>query len=129
MIVEDNDLNAEIVPALLQAQGATTVRAANGKEAEELFSASSPAAFDVLLMDIQMPELNGLEATAAIRSPSRDDAKTIPIIAMTATAFKEDERAELAAGMTGFVTKPIALSELFRKVGRALTGSHPETRI
>ena len=116
-----------ILPTQMQAAEQTAFAA--GLSPLLTMETAARAAFDVLLMDIQMPELNGLEATAAIRSPSRDDAKTIPIIAMTATAFKEDERAALAAGMTGFVTKPIALSELFRKVGRALTGSHPETRI
>lgn len=120
LIAEDNDLNAEIVTALLQSQGVVITRAETGKRALELFEQSAPGTFDVVLMDIQMPEMNGLEATAAIRSLGRSDAGSIPIIAMTANAFKEDEKAALAAGMTGFISKPIDVSRLMEELCRVL---------
>lgn len=120
LIAEDNDLNAEIVTALLHAQGVTVTRAETGRRALELFEQSAPGAFDAILMDIQMPEMNGLEATAAIRSLGRPDAGSIPIIAMTANAFKEDEKAALAAGMTGFISKPIDVSRLLEELCRVL---------
>lgn len=113
LVVEDNDLNAEIAMELLAEQGAVASRAVNGKNALELMEHNLPGAFDIILMDIQMPEMNGLEATAAIRSLDRADAKTIPIIAMTANAFKEDEDAAMKAGMTGFVSKPIDVNSLY----------------
>lgn len=113
LIVEDNDLNAEIAMELLTEQGAAVSRAVNGRDALEVFEQERPGAFDIILMDIQMPEMNGLEAAAAIRSLDRADAKTVPIIAMTANAFKEDEEAAINAGMTGFVPKPIDVNSLY----------------
>lgn len=116
LIAEDNDLNAEIAASLLQMQGAMTSRAIDGRETLEKFERSRPGEFDAILMDIQMPEMNGLEATRAIRALMRPDAKTIPIIAMTANAFKEDEDAALESGMSGFVSKPIDVSNLYSKL-------------
>lgn len=113
LVVEDNDLNAEIAMELLISKGAIVSRAVNGRNALELFQQKEPGTFDVILMDIQMPEMNGLEATAALRSLERADAKTVPIIAMTANAFREDEKAAMEAGMTGFVSKPIDVTNLF----------------
>lgn len=113
LVAEDNDLNAEIVIELLHAQGAEVVRAENGKIALEMFEHSRIGEFQAILMDILMPEMDGLEATAAIRSLTRRDAGTIPIIAMTANAFKEDEQSAMAAGMTGFLSKPVNVSLLY----------------
>lgn len=113
LVVEDNDLNAEIAMELLGERGAIVLRAENGRAALELFERESLGTFDIILMDIQMPEMNGLEATASIRSLNRADAKTVPIIAMTANAFREDENAAMEAGMSGFVSKPIDLNSLY----------------
>ena len=120
LLAEDNDLNAEIAVELLQFQGAEVRRAENGAIALEMFKQSRPGEFGCILMDIMMPEMNGLEATVAIRALPRPDAGTIPILAMTANAFQEDREAALAAGMTGFIPKPIDMSLLFRELRRAL---------
>lgn len=123
LVAEDNDLNAEIAMELLHARGAEVTRAVNGKAALEIFEREDPGTFDMILMDIQMPEMNGLEATSAIRSLRRADAKTIPIIAMTANAFKEDERQAMEAGMTGFVSKPINVSGMYGILQEALSST------
>lgn len=120
LIAEDNDLNAEIVMELLHAYGADTTRVENGKAAVEKFEQEGPGTFDIILMDIQMPKMNGLEATSAIRKLEQEDARTIPIIAMTANAFKEDERAAMEAGMTGFISKPIDVDTLYGHLKDAL---------
>ena len=120
LFAEDNDLNAEIAMELLGAQGADIQRVENGKLAVERFEASTPGEFQAILMDIQMPEMNGLNATKAIRSLDRPDAQTIPIIAMTANSFQEDVDAALAAGMSGFVSKPVDIDVLFRELHRTI---------
>ena len=121
LLAEDNDLNAEIAIELLQTQGAVVSRAENGKKALSLFEESSVDTFQIILMDIMMPEMNGLEATAAIRALARPDAKTVPIIAMTANTFKENVESALEAGMTGFVPKPIDIEFLYKELNRALS--------
>lgn len=113
LLAEDNDLNAEIAIELLQIQGAIVQRAINGKEALELFQNSASGEFQIILMDIQMPEMNGLEATAAIRALNRPDAGAVPIIAMTANTFKEDVDAAMEVGMTGFISKPVDVESLY----------------
>lgn len=113
LIAEDNDLNAEIAMELLAAQGMDTVRAENGKKAVEIFADSAPGTFHVILMDIMMPEMNGLEATLAIRAMHRPDAAEVPIIAMTANAFKQDEEAAMKAGMSGFLPKPVDVVRMY----------------
>ena len=120
LFAEDNDLNAEIAKELLGAQGADIQRVENGKLAVERFKASTPGEFQAILMDIQMPEMNGLNATKAIRSLDRPDAQMIPIIAMTANSFQEDVDAALAAGMSGFVSKPVDIDVLFRELHRTI---------
>lgn len=112
LMAEDNDLNAEIAQELLSMQGIEVCRAADGQKAVELFLASAPGEFQVILMDIQMPIKDGHEATREIRASGRPDAN-IPIIAMTANSFKEDEAAAWAAGMNGFVPKPVDIKQLF----------------
>ena len=113
LLAEDNDLNAEIAVALLEEQGMTVTRTADGKSALAQFCDAAPGTFDLILMDIMMPEMNGYETTKAIRNLSdRPDGKKIPIIAMTANAFAEDVQAALKAGMDDHVAKPVDMSIL-----------------
>lgn len=112
LLVEDNDLNAEIAQDLLKMQGIISQRASNGQEAVDQFCASAPGYFRMILMDVRMPVKDGLEATREIRASSHPGAKTIPIVAMTANSFREDEQAAYDAGMTGFVAKPVDLQHL-----------------
>ena len=108
LLAEDNDLNAEIAVSLLEEQGMIVTRAADGKSALIQFCNTAPGTFDLILMDIMMPEMNGYETTKAIRNLSnRPDGKEIPIIAMTANAFAEDVQAALHAGMDDHVAKPV----------------------
>lgn len=107
LLVEDNELNREIAVALLESTNAEIVTAENGQEAVELFDRSEPAYYDLILMDIQMPVMNGLEATSTIRGLNRVDAGSIPIIAMTANAFAEDVQNSLDAGMNAHISKPM----------------------
>ena len=118
MLVEDNDLNAEIAEALLEGEGTTVVRAHDGKEAVDLFASKIPGTFDAILMDIMMPHMNGYEATRAIRLSDRLDASNVPIIAMTANAFVEDAEAAMAAGMNDHLTKPIDIDLLKRTLAK-----------
>lgn len=113
LLAEDNDLNAEIAVSLLEKRGAVTDRAENGQKAVELFGRSAPGTYQVILMDVQMPVLNGLEATRQIRSLAHPDASTIPVYAVSASSFQEDKAAALDAGMNGFVAKPIDINELY----------------
>ena len=113
LLAEDNDLNAEIAVSLLEEQGMIVTRAADGKSALAQFCNTDPGTFDLILMDIMMPEMNGYEATKAIRNLSdRPDGKKIPIIAMTANAFAEDVQAALDAGMDDHVAKPVDMEIL-----------------
>ncbi len=113
LLAEDNDLNAEIAVALLEEQGMIVTRAADGKSALTQFCNTDPGTYDLILMDIMMPEMNGYETTKVIRNlPDRPDGKKIPIIAMTANAFAEDVQAALNAGMDDHVAKPVDMSIL-----------------
>ena len=107
LLAEDNELNMEIAEFMLQNEGADVTKAWNGREAVEIFRKSEPDEFDVILMDIMMPIMNGYEATKMIRSLEREDAKTIPIIAMTANAFTEDRLKAKEAGMDEHIAKPV----------------------
>ncbi len=107
LLAEDNDLNMEIAEFMLQNVGAEVTKAWNGQEAVELFRKSKPGEFDVILMDIMMPVMNGYEATKKIRSLDREDAKVVPIIAMTANAFTEDRLRAREAGMDEHIAKPV----------------------
>ena len=113
LLVEDNALNMEIAHELLQSTNAEVVTAFNGQEALDIFLASRSGEYDAILMDIQMPVLNGYDATRAIRASSHPDARRVPIIAMTANAFAEDIAAALAAGMDRHIAKPIDIKVLF----------------
>ncbi|MDY6045857.1 MAG: transporter substrate-binding domain-containing protein [Anaerobutyricum sp.] len=117
LLAEDNDLNAEIAEIQLEEFGIIVTRAIDGKQAVELFADSPADTFDVILMDIMMPRMNGYEATNAIRTlRDRPDGRTIPIIAMTANAFAEDVQASLDAGMNGHIAKPIAIEEVIKAI-------------
>lgn len=120
LVAEDNEVNAEIFSALLEMAGASCEIAKNGHLALERFKKAAEAEFDAILMDIQMPEMNGYEATKAIRALDRKDAKTVPIIAMTANAFVEDVRDAMEAGMNGHISKPIDMAVVEKVVGQHL---------
>ena len=121
LLAEDNELNMEIAEFVLQNEGAEVTKAWNGQEAVEIFGKSEPGEFDVILMDIMMPVVNGYEATKMIRSLDREDAKKIPIIAMTANAFTEDRIRAKEAGMDEHVAKPVDV-KLLVKVIHKLVG-------
>lgn len=112
LAAEDNELNSEILIDILSMQGATCDVCVNGKEIAEKFETTNPGDYDLILMDVQMPVLNGLEATKLIRASSRPHAKTIPIIAMTANAFSDDIKASIDAGMNYHISKPIDIKVL-----------------
>lgn len=120
LAAEDNEINAEILTEILDMEGASCEIVENGQLAVERFAQASLAEFDAILMDVQMPVMNGYDATRAIRALARDDAREIPIIAMTANAFAEDEKAALDAGMNAHVAKPIDV-DLLKKVIRQYT--------
>ena len=114
LVAEDNEINSEILEELLEVEGAVCHIAENGHLAVEAFKNAPPGTFDAILMDVQMPVMNGYEATLAIRSLEREDAETIPIIAMTANAFAEDVRDAKDAGMNDHIAKPIDM-DIVRK--------------
>jgi CheY-like chemotaxis protein len=112
LLVEDNELNMEIAKVILTEEGMEVTEAANGKIACDIFIGSKPGSFEAILMDVMMPVMNGYEATKAIRESNHPEAKTIPIIAMTANAYKEDVDKALDAGMNAHVPKPIDIQML-----------------
>ena len=116
LLAEDNELNMEIAEFVLQNGGADVTKAWNGQEAVELFRKSEPGGFDAILMDIMMPVMNGYEAAKKIRSLDREDAKTIPIIAMTANAFTEDRLKAKEAGMNEHIVKPLDVELLIKVI-------------
>ena len=118
LVVEDNDINREIAEAVLQKRGIITETAVNGQEAVEMFSSHVPGYYDLILMDIRMPIMGGLTATKRIRSMERDDAETIPIVAMTANAFSKDVEASLDAGMDAHLSKPIEPNLLYSTISK-----------
>ena len=112
LAAEDNDINAEILEALLSCEGVACERTFNGQEALERFRQSRPGYYDAVLMDIQMPVMNGYDCARAIRALDRPDAKTIPIVAMTANAFAEDVHSSMGAGMNAHLAKPVDMEKL-----------------
>ena len=122
LCAEDNELNAEILTELLKIEGAECIICENGEEILKAFEQSVPGDYDMILMDIQMPVMNGYEATKAIRRSSHELAQTIPIIAMTANAFSEDIQRSLAAGMNAHVSKPVEMKVLEKTIRSIKSG-------
>lgn len=119
LLAEDNDLNAEIVVELLEMKAITVDRAADGQQAVDLFAASAEGAYNVILMDVNMPIKDGLTAAREIRALNRRDASTVPILAMTANTFQEDRDQAAASGMTGFLPKPFDVEQLYKALEQA----------
>ena len=122
LCAEDNELNAEILTELLKIEGAECTICENGEEILKAFEQSAPGDYDMILMDVQMPVMNGYEATKAIRRSSHELAKKIPIIAMTANAFSEDIQHSLAAGMNAHVSKPVEMKVLEKTIRNIKSG-------
>ena len=116
LVVEDNDINLEIARAMLEEEGLVIETAENGKEAVEIFEKSEPGTFDYIFMDIMMPVMDGLEATRRIRMLNHPDAKTIPILAMTANAFRDDKQACFDAGMNAHIAKPLSAEQIKKQI-------------
>ena len=129
LCAEDNELNAEILMELLKIEGAECTICENGKRVLEAFEQSAPGDYDMILMDVQMPVMNGYEATKAIRRSSHELAKTIPIIAMTANAFSEDIQHSLAAGMNAHVSKPVEMKVLEKTIRSIKSGGGTEMQL
>ena len=127
LCAEDNELNAEILTELLKIEGAECTICENGEEILKAFEQSAPGDYDMILMDVQMPVMNGYEATRAIRRSSHELAKTIPIIAMTANAFSEDIQHSLAAGMNAHVSKPVEMKVLEKTIRSIRSGGGHRT--
>jgi len=129
LCAEDNELNAEILMELLKIEGAECTICENGKRVLEAFEQSAPGDYDMILMDVQMPVMNGYEATKAIRRSSHELAKTIPIIVMTANAFSEDIQHSLAAGMNAHVSKPVEMKVLEKTIRSIRSGGGTEPQV
>ena len=127
LIAEDMEINAEILMDLLEMEGIEADHAENGQLAVEMFECSSPNQYDAVLMDVRMPVMDGLEATRAIRALDRPDAKTVPIIAMTANAFDEDVQRSLQAGMTAHLSKPVEPERLYETLDRLIHAARQNT--
>ena len=120
LLVEDNELNIEIAQSILEMNGATVEQAHNGQEAVDRFTTSDPGEFDLILMDIQMPVMDGREATKTIRRSDHLQAASIPIIALTANAFDEDMKLSVESGMNGHLSKPLDVAQVLRVIAQAV---------
>lgn len=125
LVVEDNELNAEIAQCLLEERGFKVECAYDGSQAVERIRATPPGTYDVVLMDIMMPVMDGLEATRAIRAMEREDCRTLPIIAMSANAFDDDLKKSVACGMNGHLSKPVEVEKLYQVLDEVLRGAPP----
>ena len=123
LVAEDNRMNMEIAEFVLNVEEASIIKAVNGEEAVRIFADSRPGEIDAILMDVMMPVMDGLEATRRIRAMKRPDARTIPIIAMTANAFAEDRQLAFAAGMDMHIAKPLEGSEMVETLERFVKSS------
>ena len=126
LVVEDNELNAEIALTLLEERGFAVDCVYDGSEAVERIRTTEPGTYDVILMDIMMPIMDGLEATRTIRSMEREDCRTIPIVAMSANAFDDDLKKSVECGMNGHLSKPVEVDKLYRTLGEISHGSKKE---
>lgn len=122
LLAEDNEINCEIVKRLLQKQGLKVETAENGQVALSKFMINAPGTFDIILMDVRMPYMDGLTATQRIRASGKSDAETIPILAMTANAYEADIKKSLAAGMNAHLTKPVDAKRICKAIQKALDG-------
>ena len=120
LLAEDNEINSEISRNLLESKGFTVEAVTDGRQAVDAFQQHAPGWYDLILMDVRMPYMDGLTATRQIRSSEHDDAWSIPILAMTANAFEEDIKKSLRSGMNGHLTKPVEPAELYRSIQEAL---------
>ena len=127
LLAEDNDVNMEIATELLLMHDMEVTQAWNGREAVTRFAESSPGYFDAILMDMQMPEMDGCEATRAIRSMNRPDAQSVPILAVTANAFAEDIAATTEAGMDAHISKPIDFAILYQTLSEQMRKKKPRS--
>lgn len=116
LLVEDNELNMEITEYIMTEQGAVVTEAWNGKEAVDIYESCESGTFDVILMDIMMPVMNGLEAARCIRASEKEDAQSIPIIAISANAFNDDIAQSLAAGMNMHLAKPLEFQKVIEAI-------------
>ena len=126
LVAEDNSLNAEILTEMLKMEGADCELVHNGLEAAEMFEQSPKGHYDMILMDVQMPIMNGYDATRRIRASAHPEAKTIPIVAMTANTFAEDVRNSIEAGMNAHLAKPIDMAKVCETVGRLMEKKRPQ---
>ena len=120
LLAEDLPVNAEIMAMILSMREMKAERAENGRIAVEMFKSHEPGYYSAILMDVRMPEMDGLEATRVIRSMDREDAKSIPIIALTANAFDEDVQNSLQAGLNAHLSKPVEPETVFRTLEELL---------
>lgn len=118
LVVDDNEVNLEIATFLLENHGAECLVAHNGRECLEMYLGRDAGYFDMILMDVRMPVMNGYETTKAIRATNKADAMTVPIVAMTANAFTEDKRKCWSAGMNDHIAKPIDVEVMLETIGR-----------
>ena len=114
LLVEDNELNMEIAEFMLENQKGTVVKAWNGQEAVDIYAKSKDGEFDLILMDIMMPIMNGIEASKQIRCFERKDSKTIPIVAMSANTFHDDRQKGIDAGVNDYIPKPVDEEKLVK---------------
>lgn len=118
LLAEDNELNAEIAQTLLNDEGAKVTVVSDGRQAVEAFTSADAGTYDAILMDVMMPVMDGIAATKTIRALKRPDAKTIPIISMTANAFKEDAQECIDAGMNEHLAKPLQMDEVVETIAK-----------
>ena len=120
LLAEDNDINAEIITCILEESGAKVDLASDGKAALDKFASSPEGTYNLIFMDIQMPVMNGMEASLAIRSLKRPDAGSIPIIGLSANAFREDIDMAMQSGMNAYLAKPINLDRLYQTLNQVI---------
>ena len=120
LLCEDNALNRRVAESMLKERGIQTVTAVNGKEAVDIFNSSDIGYFDIILMDIRMPVMNGLDATRMIREADRQDAKTIPVIALTANAYNDEIKLCKEAGMNNHISKPVNIQIFYSVIEDAV---------
>lgn len=125
LLAEDNPINQILATRLLEKQGHSVTVANDGREAVTMLQGAAPDRFDIVLMDIQMPQMDGFEATVAIRKSEESNGRHLPIVAITAHAMKGDQERCLAAGMDGYVSKPIQPKELFRVIESCMGTANP----